>query len=36
MKRFLKKQKKGKGKGMPGLGNIDPSFLNKLGKDFKF
>lgn len=36
MKRFLQMQKKGKGKGMPGLGNIDPSFLNKLGKDFKF
>jgi signal recognition particle subunit SRP54 len=35
MKRFLQMQKKGKG-GMPGLGNIDPSFFNKLGKNFKF
>ena len=34
MKRFLQMQKKGKG--MPGMGNIDPSFFNKLGKDFKF
>jgi len=34
MKRFLQMQKKGKG--MPGLGNIDPSFFNKLGKNFKF
>jgi len=34
MKQFLQMQKKGKG--MPGLGNIDPSFFNKLGKNFKF
>jgi signal recognition particle subunit SRP54 len=37
MKRFLQMQKKGKGMPMiPGMGKIDPSFFNKLGKDFKF
>jgi signal recognition particle subunit SRP54 len=34
MKRFLQLQKKGKG--IPGMGKIDPSFFSKLGKDFKF
>ena len=34
MKRFLQLQKKGKG--LPGMGKIDPSFFSKLGKDFKF
>lgn len=34
MKRFLQLQKKGKG--LPGMGKIDPSFFSRLGKDFKF
>ena len=39
IKRFMQMQKKAKGKGMagmPDLGNINPSMLKKLGKDFKF
>lgn len=37
MKTFLQMQKKGKGMPtIPGIGKIDPSFFNKIGKDFKF
>jgi len=37
MKTFLQMQKKGKGMPtIPGIGKIDPSFFNKMGKDFKF